>query len=230
MAQFAPSALKSLFAGLNCPIDFYSKSINSFTRHGHRRAQFTPPAALVARWCGWPCGRRAGGGWCKCQHTTQAARRPCWPCLALPLGWRAGVGGVSCLAGRLRGVSLRFRCAGGIITPAAPVALNIRPFPCLVSIVYTSTSRANAGGGLAGLVWPFPVLALRLLGWLAAPVRIIIRRRDFIPARLALPVARICAPVLAVSRRFGGVSALRWCPMLARCPCARFAGVGVLVR
>lgn len=140
MAQFAPSALKTLFAGLNCPISFYSKLINSFTRHGHRRAQFTPPAALVARWCGWPCGRRAGGGWCKYQHTTQAARRPCWPCLALPLGWRAGVGGVSCLAGRLRGVSLRFRCAGGIITPAAPVALDIRPFPCLVSVTYISTS------------------------------------------------------------------------------------------
>ena len=182
----------------------------------------------MARWCGWPCGRRAGGGWRKYQHTTQAARRPCWPCLALPLGWRAGVGGVSCLAGRLRGVSLRFRCAGGIITPAAPVALNIRPFPCLVSNVYTSTSRANAGGGLAGLVWPFPVLALRLLGWLAAPVRIIIRRRDYIPARLALPVARIRARFgrfppfwrpfgVAVVSNAGAVSLrpFRWC----RCAC-----------
>ena len=37
-------------------------------------------------------------------------------------------------------------------------------------------------------------------------------------------------PALPISRRFGGFSALRWCPMLARCPCARFAGVGVLVR
>lgn len=149
-----------------------------------------------------PCVAAWLACWCRWRFV------PCWP-----FAWRLA----------------RFRCAGGIITPAAPVALDIRPFPCLVSKVYTSTSRANAGGGLVGLVWPFPVLALRLLGWLAAPVRINIRRRDL---SRAAGVARCphLRPVLPVSRRFGGLSALRWCPMLARCPCARFAGVGVLVR
>ena len=44
----------------------------------------------------------------------------------------------------------------------------------------------------------------------------------FYPARLALPVSVLNAPVLPVSRRFSGVLALRWCPVLARCPCARF--------
>lgn len=135
-----------------------------------------------------PCVAAWLACWCRWRFV------PCWP---------------------FAGHFARFRCAGGIITPAAPVALNVCPFPCLVSVVYTSTSRANAGGGLAGLVWPFPVLSLRLLGWLAAPVRIIIRRRDYIPARLALPVARICAPfwpfsaVLAALRRCGGVQCWR---------------------
>lgn len=149
------------------------------------------------------------------------------PCVAA--GWRAGVGGVFVPCWPFAGRFARFRCAGGIIIPAAPVSRKIRPFPCLVSVVYISTSRANAGGGLAGLVWPFPVLALRLRGWLAAPAVSsygggIISPRGW---RCPLPALR---PVLAVSRRFGGLSALRWCPMLARCPCARFAGVGVLIR
>lgn len=73
-------------------------------------------------------------------------------------------------------------------------------------------------------LWPFPVLALRLLGWLAAPVRIIIRRRDYIPARLALPVASIYARFgrfppfwrrfgVAVVSNAGAVSLrpFRWC-------------------
>lgn len=41
------------------------------------------------------------------------------------------------------------------------------------------------------------VLALRLFGLLAAPVRINIRRRDYIPARLALPVSVYKRPVFA---------------------------------
>lgn len=52
----------------------------------------------------------------------------------------------------------------------------------------------------------------------------------FYPARLALPAPVNKRPVLPIFRRFGGLSALRWCPVLARCPCARFAGVGVLLR
>ena len=94
-----------------------------------------------------------------------------------------------------------------------------------MSVVYISTSRANAGGGLVAVACRVSVLALRLRGLLAAPVRINIRRRDFIPARLALPAPVYKHPRFAYFppfwRRFGvavvssagavSLRPFRWC-------------------
>jgi len=102
--------------------------------------------------------------------------------------------------------------------------------PCVSCLYKHQPRQLLAAALLSALPCRVSVLALRLRGLLAAPVRINIRRRDFIPARLALPVSVYKRPVLPIFRRFGGLSAFRWCPVLARCPCARFAGVGVLIR
>lgn len=158
------------------------------------------PPSLLAL----PCVAAWLACWCRWRFV------PCWP-----------------FAGRFA----RFRCTGGIITPAAPVALNIRPFPCLVSVAYISTSRASN--------WRRPCCrrclavfpSLRWFAWLAGRARPFQQTAaGLFPARLALPVSVYKRPVLPIFRRFGGLSALRWCPVLARCPCARFAGVGVLIR
>ena len=229
LAQFAPSALKSLFAGLNCPISFYSKLINSNTRHGYCRAQFTPPAALVARWCGWPCGRRAAGGWRKYQHTTQAARRPAGLALRCRLaGWLVSVAFRALLAvcGAFRALSVCWwynytscaRCAQytPVFVPCVRCLYKHQPRqcwrrPCWPCVAVSRPCVAFAW--LAGRARSYPYTAEGLYPCAAGVARYL----------------HLC-PVLAVSRRFGGLSALRWCPMLARCPCARFAGVGVLVR
>lgn len=121
--------------------------------------------------------------WCRWRFV------PCWP-----------------FAGRFA----RFRCAGGINAPAAPVALNIRPFPCLVSVTYISTSRAS--------YWRRPCVGVALpcvrpcvaFAWLAGRARRFNkRRRDFIPRGWRCPRQSINAPVLPIFRRFGGRLALR---------------------
>lgn len=149
-----------------------------------------------------PCVAAWLACWCRWRFV------PCWP-----FAWRF----------------VRFRCAGGIITPAAPVSRKIRPLPCLVSIVYISTSRAN----WRRPCWPCVAVSRPCVAfaWLAGRARPYHHTAAGLYPRAAC-VARCphLRPVLAVSRRFGGLSALRWCPMLARCPCARFAGVGVLIR
>lgn len=162
--------------------------------------QHKPPAVLA----GLALRCRLLACWCRWRFV------PCWP-----------------FAGRFA----RFRCAGGIITPAAPVALNIRPFPCLVSVAYISTSRAsNWRRPCVGVALPCfrPCVAFAWLAGRARPFQQ--TAAGLFPARLALPVSVNKRPVLPISRRFGGLSASRWCPVLARCPCARFAGVGVLIR
>lgn len=136
-----------------------------------------------------PCVAAWLACWCRWRFV------PCWP-----FAWRFA----------------RFWRAGGINTPAAPVALNIRPFslPC-VSYLYKHHRAAVVAVALFRLPCRVSVLASRLRGLLAAPVRINIRRRDFIPRGLRCPCQSINAPfcpfpaVLAAFRRCGGVQCWR---------------------
>lgn len=133
---------------------------------------------------------------------------PCWP-----FAWRLA----------------RFRCAGGIITPAAPVALNIRPFsvPC-VKCLYKHQPRQC----WRRPCWPCVAVSRPCVAfaWLAGRARAYHHTAAGLYPRAA-GVARCphLRPVLAVFRRFGGrfgvavvsnagavsLRPFRWC----RCAC-----------
>ena len=86
-----------MFAGLNCPISFYSKLINSYNPQ-NRRAQLTPPAVRIyGRWCGAECPRRVCVSATLRQYWRPSILAPCGAVSILPRFWRfRGVFGVIC--------------------------------------------------------------------------------------------------------------------------------------
>lgn len=137
-----------------------------------------------------PCVAAWLACWCRWRFV------PCWP-----FAWRFA----------------RFRCAGGINTPAAPVALNMRPFPCLVSVTYISTSRASNWRRpcCRRCLAVFPSLRCVCVACWPRPSVSTYGGGILSPRGLRCPCQSINAPfclfsaVLAAFRRFGGVQCWR---------------------
>ena len=61
-----------LFSKAPLPLGVVSRLYNG--------THLTPPPRFWSRWCGWPCGRRAGVGAFVGAYQGTQRRRPCWPC------------------------------------------------------------------------------------------------------------------------------------------------------